>query len=274
MPELPEVETVVRAIRPNITNRPIRSFWCDWPNQLVTHDDSAVFAAQIVGQTVVTVRRRAKYIVMPLSGGDTLMVHLKMTGHLAVVPASAAQDKYVHVKWGLDNDEELRFRDIRKFGRIYLTDQPETFLGKLGPEPLEPSFTADVLAQRLGSRSRAIKPTLLDQTIVAGIGNIYADEALFDAKIHPRTPTNRLQPAQIVALHAAIRKVLQLGIDREGASITNYVKPDGQKGEMQDAVMVFRRTDFPCYQCGTPIARIVLTQRSTHFCPSCQPASA
>jgi formamidopyrimidine-DNA glycosylase len=144
-------------------------------------------------------------------------------------------------------------------------------LGKLGPEPLDAAFTPAVLADRLSATRRAIKAALLDQHLIAGVGNIYADEALFAANIHPLTPANALSDDQTELLHRAIRHVLRLGIEREGASISNYVKPDGAKGDMQNAVNVFRRTAAPCYACGTPIERIRVTQRSTHFCPRCQP---
>lgn len=269
MPELPEVETVVRAIRPRLLGRTFTGFWSDWPRQLATHPDPTSFRAQLVAQTVQAAGRRGKYIVLTLTH-DTLLVHLKMSGHLSVVPAETVRDKWTHAVFALDNGHELRFRDTRKFGRIYLTPTPADTLGALGPEPLSVAFTPQHLADRLANRRRAIKPTLLDQTIVAGVGNIYADEALFAAGIHPETPASALDAAQVAALHGAIRSVLEQGIAREGASINSYVKPDGEKGSMQDAVNVFRRTGFPCYRCGTPIERIVLAQRSTHFCPRCQ----
>jgi formamidopyrimidine-DNA glycosylase len=217
-----------------------------------------------IGQAV------AKYLVFHLSGEETLIIHLKMTGHLFLTQADNPLDKHTHTVFSLASGKELRFQDIRKFGRVYLVHDPQEIFSQLGPEPLAESFTADCLRQQLNGRTRILKPLLLDQTFVAGIGNIYADEALFYAGLHPQRRADSLTADAIKALHAAIQKVLQLGIEREGASISNYIKPDGSKGDMQNAVAVFRRTGMPCYQCGNSIQRIVLGGRSTHFCPHCQ----
>ncbi len=268
MPELPEVETVVRAIRPKIQQRTITNYANDWPRRVTTHDPAAL-RDQIVGQRVENVVRRAKFIIVELTH-DYLILHLRMSGHLSVVSAETPPDPYVHDVFTLDNGDELRFRDVRKFGTVGLYSTLEALEAKLGPEPLEDSFTADVLQERIGKRKTKLKPLLLDQSFVAGIGNIYADEALFAAGIDPRRTADTLTREDIRKLHAAIRHVLQLGIEREGASIDTYVKPDGEKGDMQNAVLVFRRTGSPCYTCGTPIERIKLAQRSTHFCPNCQ----
>lgn len=269
MPELPEVETVVRALRQPLIGRTITRVRNDWPRHIGTPglDELRV---RIQGCQVQAIHRRAKYLVFSLSQGETLIIHLKMSGHLAVVEATEPADKYVHTVFELDNGQELRFRDMRKFGRVYLVTNPEQILGKLGPEPLEAEFTPAVLQERLNGRTRALKPLLLDQERLAGVGNIYADEALFYAKLHPTRPANTLSQKEFKALHAAIQKVLRLGIEREGASIQLYVKPDGSKGDMQNAVAVFRRTGDPCYECGRPIERIVLGGRSTHFCSNCQ----
>ncbi|MCB8924753.1 MAG: bifunctional DNA-formamidopyrimidine glycosylase/DNA-(apurinic or apyrimidinic site) lyase [Ardenticatenaceae bacterium] len=269
MPELPEVETVVRALRQPLIGRTVTGVRNDWPRHIGTPglDELRV---RIQGCQFQAINRRAKYLVFTLTQGETLIVHLKMSGHLAVVDAAKPADKHVHTIFELDNNQELRFRDIRKFGRVYLVQNPEVILGKLGPEPLESGFTPEVLRDRLNGRTRALKPLLLDQELIAGIGNIYADEALFYAKLHPTRPANTLSQHEITALHSAIQKVLNMGIEREGASIELYVKPDGSKGDMQNAVAVFRRTGDPCYECGRPIERIVLGGRSTHFCSNCQ----
>ncbi len=269
MPELPEVETVVRALRQPLIGRTMTAVRNDWP-RIIGTPTLGELRARIQGCTVEAIHRRAKYLVFSLSQGETLIIHLKMSGHLAVVAATAPADKHVHTVFELDNGQELRFRDIRKFGRVYLVNDPEQILGKLGPEPLEAEFTPDLLQKRLNGRTRALKPLLLDQQLIAGIGNIYADEALFYAKLRPTRPANTLSKNDFQALHGAIQKVLRLGIEREGASIELYVKPDGSKGDMQNAVAVFRRTGDPCYACGRPIERIVLGGRSTHFCPHCQ----
>ncbi|MEZ4517126.1 MAG: DNA-formamidopyrimidine glycosylase [Chloroflexota bacterium] len=269
MPELPEVETVVRALRDPLVGRTIINVTTDWPRHIVT-PDLPEMQARIGDKRVLAVNRRGKYLLFTLSEGETLIIHLKMTGHLAVVPNQTPPDPYVHTVFSLDNDHELRFRDTRKFGRVYLVHDPDEIVGPLGPEPLSDAFTVDAFTELLSNRKRVLKPLLLDQTFIAGIGNIYADEALFHARLLPTRRSDSLTPDEIAALHESIRYVLQLGIEREGASISTYVKPDGEKGDMQNAVAVFRRTGFPCYTCGTPIARIVLGGRSTHFCPHCQ----
>lgn len=269
MPELPEVETTVRALRQPLVGQTFTEVRCYWPRQIVT-PDLATFQQRLHGQRVEAITRRAKYLVLHLSGGDYLIIHLKMTGHLSLVATAAPADKHVHTIFGLAGGQELRFRDVRKFGRIYLVSEPDAVLGGLGPEPLAAAFTVAALKERLNGRSRALKPLLLDQGFIAGVGNIYADESLFMARLHPERRANSLTEAEIVALHRAIRHVLQLGIEREGASIESYVKPDGTRGDMQNAVAVFRRTGHPCYTCQTAIERILLGGRSTHFCPTCQ----
>jgi formamidopyrimidine-DNA glycosylase len=269
MPELPEVETVVRALRRPLLGRTITGARNDWPRHVAVPLPEEL-RQRITGRRIEAIDRRGKYLVFTLSDDETLIVHLKMTGHLSVVPAETPADPYAHTVFELDDGRELRFRDPRKFGRIYLVHDPADVLGPLGPEPLPEDFTAQALEERLRGRKRVLKPLLLDQTFIAGIGNIYADEALFYAGIRPTRRSDTLTGEEIAALHAAIRKVLAMGIEREGASITNYVKPDGQKGDMQNAVSVFRRTGQTCYRCGGPIERIILGGRSTHYCPHCQ----
>ncbi|MBP8949599.1 MAG: bifunctional DNA-formamidopyrimidine glycosylase/DNA-(apurinic or apyrimidinic site) lyase [Candidatus Promineofilum sp.] len=269
MPELPEVETFVRALRRPLVGRTVVAARNDWPRHIAAPPPDEL-AARIAGRRIEAIDRRGKYLVFSLSDDENLIIHLKMTGHLSVVPADTPPDPYAHTVFALDDGRELRFRDPRKFGRVYLVRDPADVVGPLGPEPLTDEFTADELAARLAKRRRVLKPLLLDQTFIAGIGNIYADEALFDAGLRPTRRSETLSAAEIIALHAAIRKVLALGIAREGASISTYVKADGQKGEMQNEVAVFRRTGQSCYACGGPIERIVLGGRSTHYCPNCQ----
>lgn len=269
MPELPEVETVVRALRAPLVGATIVGVENDWPRHVATPDVPEL-RVRIHGCQVERIWRRAKYLVFDLSCGETLIVHLRMSGHLAVVPAGTPPNPYVHTTLLLEDGRELRFRDVRKFGKVYLVHDPDEILGDLGPEPLSANFTVDALRQILDGRRRVLKPFLLDQHAIAGIGNIYADEALFHAGIRPTRSTETLTDEEIAALHRAIRHVLRLGIEREGASIDTYVLPNGQKGDMQNAVAVFRRTGYPCYTCGTPVERITLGGRSTHFCPQCQ----
>jgi formamidopyrimidine-DNA glycosylase len=189
-----------------------------------------------------------------------------------VTPADASDeaDRWVHFRLDLDNGHQLRFSDARKFGKVYLTDQVERITGALGPEPLEDAFTLDAFRQRLAGRSKQIKPLLLDQTFVAGVGNIYADEALFRAKIHPLRHSNTLSDAETAQLYAMIRAALADGIDYEGASVNWYRKPDGTRGEAHEHLFVYGRTDAPCLVCGQPIHKIRVAQRGTHFCPHCQ----
>ena len=269
MPELPEVETIARALRSQLVGRSIVGVRNTWRRHIDRPDpDELVFRLQ--DQTIRTVSRRGKFLLIALGSGDTLLIHLRMSGHLFVAENGVPVDSHTHTVFVLDNNRELRFRDTRKFGRVYLVDDPAEIVGKLGPEPLEHEFTPEVLEGILHGRSRTLKPFLLDQTMIAGIGNIYADEALFYAGLHPQRNTDSLDIEDTRRLHAGIKHALQLGIDREGASISTYVKPDGEKGDMQNSVSVFRRTDQACYVCGQPIRRIVLGGRSTHFCAHCQ----
>ena len=271
MPELPEVETVVRGLRGPLVGRTITAAWLDWPNSLV-HPNPDEFRTQIAGQQVQQITRRGKYILCGLDRA-TLIIHLKMTGRLYVIPDTARQeaDRWVHFRFQLDNAHQLRFSDARKFGRVYLTPDPGWVVNKLGPEPLEDAFTLDAFRDRLARRSGILKALLLNQSFVAGIGNIYADEALFRACIHPQRTADSLAPAEQAALYESIRAVLNAGITCEGASINWYRKPDGTQGEAQKHFFAYGRTGQPCLRCGTPIDRIQVGGRSTHFCPTCQP---
>ncbi|MEQ8672329.1 MAG: DNA-formamidopyrimidine glycosylase [Aggregatilineales bacterium] len=270
MPELPEVETVVRNLRAPLIGHTVQGMWHDWDNTIHSPAPNEL-ADRIVGQTFRAVNRRAKYILCELDH-DILVVHLKMTGRLYVAETTAEHDadKWVHFKLALDGDKELRFSDARKFGKVYLTNDILTITGKLGPEPLEDAFTVDVFEERLQGRKKLIKALLLDQTFVAGVGNIYADEALFRAKIHPLRRSDSLTDAEISALHGTIRDALTAGINHEGASINWYRKPDGTQGSFQNHFYVYGRDSEPCITCGTTIEKIRVAQRGTHFCPSCQ----
>ena len=270
MPELPEVETVVRGLRQPLIGKTVESMWYTWGKTLHS-PDAPEFAARIAGQTFRAINRRAKYILCELDD-DVLVVHLKMTGRLYVTDNNASHDADQWVRFGLqlDSDQQLRFSDPRKFGRVYLTGDIEMITGSLGPEPLADDFTVDTFRERLEGRSKIIKALLLDQTFIAGVGNIYADEALYRAKIHPLTAANGLSDTAIERLYYAVRAALQAGIDHEGASINWYRKPDGTRGESQHHFYVYGRTGEPCLTCGTPIEKIRVAQRGTHFCPVCQ----
>jgi formamidopyrimidine-DNA glycosylase len=271
MPELPEVETVVRALRPLLQEQRLNSMSYSWAKTIATPTPEE-FQNRVVGQTVQALSRRAKYIVIHLTH-DFLLVHLKMTGHLYVVAQEEQHraDQWVRVKFGLAEGKELRFSDPRKFGRVYLTADLNTIVGGLGPEPLEDAFTVEMFKTRLQRRDKIIKALLLDQSFIAGVGNIYADEALLRAKIHPLRNANRLTHTEIDALYHTVRQVLQAGIDHEGASINSYRKPDGTQGESQEHFLAYGRDGLPCLVCGTVIEKIWVAQRGTHFCPHCQP---
>ena len=274
MPELPEVETFVRALRsgtddaPSIMEMTITGAEVLWPG-VVAEPSAAAFKKRITGQHLLDIGRRAKYLRFQLHQ-DTLLLHLRMSGDLLVLPTNAPLYKHTRLVLHFDNDWKLVFNDPRKFGRVWLLSDPQPVLGKLGPEPLDPSFTAAEFHQMLSNRSRHIKPLLLEQTFVAGIGNIYTDEALHLAKIHPLTPANSLTAQQAAELLAAIRQVLQAGIQNNGASI-DWVYRDG---EFQNHFRVYARKDEPCPVCGQPIQKIVVAQRGTHICPGCQPGPA
>ena len=271
MPELPEVETVVRGLRRPLIGRRILNMWHDWA-PTIHAPGAAEFAARIAGQTVSAVNRRGKYILIKLEH-DTLVVHLKMSGRLYVADAKSTNeaDRWVHVRFDLDNGRQLRFSDVRKFGRVYLANDLASLLGHLGPEPLSGDFTLAAFRAGLSGRKRAIKAQLLDQEFVAGVGNIYADEALFRAGIHPAAAAGMLTAEETARLQQTIREALAEGIEHEGASINWYRKPDGQKGESQNHFYVYGRAGLPCRQCGTAINKIRVAQRGTHFCPLCQP---
>lgn len=282
MPELPEVETYVRELAPQIKDRQVTAAHVYW-ERTIAAPAPAQFVQQIIGQRFRRFDRRGKYMLLGMERdangsqpGDTLIVHLRMTGHLYVEPTGTPPGKHTHVVLDLDNDHSLHYVDSRKFGRMWLVADPEPVLHKLGPEPLAEQFTPALLASRLAGRKAPVKALLLDQRIVAGVGNIYADEALFRAGIHPTQPGGSLTLVEIERLQAAITLVLALGIERQGSSlglnrIQNYARPGGEPGGFQEEFQVFRRTGQPCPRCGQTIERIIVGQRSTHFCPNCQP---
>ncbi len=282
MPELPEVETYVRELEPLLSGRRILAAEVRWPRTIAGAGPEE-FVARVAGQRFVTFGRRAKYMLLGLASGetpgDTLIIHLRMTGHLYVRDADVPPDAHTHVIFDLDNSRRLHFQDPRKFGRMWLTAEPEMILRKLGPEPLSEAFSGEELAGKLAGRKAAIKALLLDQALAAGVGNIYADEALFRAALHPLRPGGSLTPAEVERLRAAVAAVLSDGIAAAGSSLggsslQNYSRPGGQTGSFQEEHRVFRRTGQPCLTCGAPIERIVVGQRSTHFCPNCQPTMA
>ena len=274
MPELPEVETVVRDLRAaGLPGCAIDRAHVHWP-RTIEGMAPARFRAAVRGRRIEAVSRRAKFIVLTLSGGKTLLVHLRMTGRLLFAPAGAPRAVHEHVVLALDDGRELRFQDSRKFGRWTLLDDPAERLGALGPEPLSDAFTPAACARLLGAHARMLKPLLLDQRVIAGLGNIYVDEALWDARLHPCRSSRDLTRAEAVRLRTAIRRVLRRGVRAMGTTLgagtTNFYSVAGRRGRNQDGLRVFRRAGEPCPRCATPIARLVVAQRSTHICPTCQ----
>jgi formamidopyrimidine-DNA glycosylase len=280
MPELPEVETVARDLRPRLVGATIVGARVSWARTLRTHEPIA-FAEAVAGRTVESVGRRAKQLVIGLSGGAALTIHLKMTGQLFVVPSDTPPDPYVRLVLELDNGRELRFRDIRKFGKVGLYGRdPVTgelvaevggaaVFAAIGPEPLADDFTLRSFRRRIRRRKGRLKPLLLDQGFVAGVGNIYADESLWRSRLHPLRSAASLRPPDERRLYEAIRAVLAEAIVRRGSSIDDYTAPDGD-GSMQERLDVYQRTGEPCRRCGRPIKRVVVGARSTHFCSWCQ----
>ncbi|MCU0561660.1 MAG: bifunctional DNA-formamidopyrimidine glycosylase/DNA-(apurinic or apyrimidinic site) lyase [Desulfobacterales bacterium] len=274
MPELPEVETVARDLNAaGLVGKTVSCAQVYWPRSIAIPSPPE-FCRLMERRQIQAVGRRGKFLVFRLTGGQCMLLHLRMSGRLHYLQAGAARSAHEHVVLGFDDGSELRFHDTRKFGRIYLLERAENILGRLGPEPLEAGFTAGRFADMLASRSRCLKPLLLDQTFLAGLGNIYVDEALWEARLHPQRRSNSLSTAEANALHAAIRRVLRRGIRNLGTSLgtgkANFYSVSRRRGRNRDELKVFRRTGDPCPRCGSGIRRILVGQRSTHICGRCQ----
>jgi formamidopyrimidine-DNA glycosylase len=262
VPELPEVEIVVRSVAPRIEGRLIRS--ARFSSRLVLRADPGKTAARIAGRRIGTVRRHGKFIVIDLSGGLWLTIHLGMTGRLLW---DAAEGPYTRAVFELD-EGRLLYDDVRQFGRIEVSAEVPQRVERLGPDALlmsEAEFTA-----RLAKRRGRIKPLLLNQRVLRGLGNIYVDESLFRARIHPMAAAERLGALRIRRLYTAIQEVLRAAIERGGSSISNYVDAEGRPGWFQNLHQVYGREGEPCGCCGAPVRRIVVGQRGTHYCPKCQ----
>ena len=277
MPELPEVETITRALQaggrlapdrgesPPVAGRTILQARLLWERTLA-EPSVAEFYRRVKGQRIEKVDRRGKFLRLRLSQ-DWLLIHLRMSGDLVVGAKDRPAGRHDRLIFTLDDGLQLAFSDARKFGRVWLLADPDTVLGSLGPEPLDPGFTSGAFHRRLAGRRRRLKPLLLEQTFLVGLGNIYVDEALHEAGLHPLTSADRLTRAQADRLLSAIRRVLQEGIRRNGASIDWVYRG----GDYQHHFQVYRRTGEPCHRCGTPIERTLVAQRGTHYCPTCQP---
>lgn len=272
MPELPEVETIVNNLRsgdsshPSILGLRITGIEVLW-NRSVATPDPDTLTQVITGKRIDAINRRGKYLVFNLDAGHFLLIHLRMSGDLLIESQSQPISTHVRLIFNLENDSRLAFYDARKFGRVWLTKKPDEVLSGLGPEPLDETLSAEAFYDLIHNRHRQLKPLLLDQSIIAGLGNIYTDEALFMAGLHPLTISDQLTFQQVSRLLDSIRQVLTEGIRRNGASIDWVYRG----GDFQNYFQVYQRSGEVCQRCGSVIQRVVVGQRGTHFCPKCQP---
>jgi formamidopyrimidine-DNA glycosylase len=272
VPELPEVETIRRGLEPFLVGRRIERAAIRDPRLTRPFDPDEV-ARQLRGERITGLDRRGKYLVVRFESGRVLLVHLRMTGNFRVAGSDTADGPHDRAVLRLDNGSDVIYRDIRRFGTWLLVEPQELELylaERVGGEPLEEAFQTAGLASRLAGRRAPIKAALLDQRTVAGMGNIYADEALWRARIHPLRPAGELERGEVRRLHRALRDALRMGIAREGATLSNYATPEGERGRMQEEFKVYGREGEPCSRCGTPIEKIRAAGRGTHYCPRCQ----
>lgn len=275
MPELPEVQTIINdLIAGGLVGRTLTHVDL-YHDKIIANPSPTRFRRLVTGKTITGLQRRGKYIIFGLTGPGYLLVHLRMTGHLYLADKESRRSPHNHVSIHLDDGRKLRYHDPRKFGRFFLVNHFDSVVGKLGPEPLSKGFTAKRLIQLFSLRRRLLKPLLLDQSFIAGLGNIYTDEALWRSKLHPCRNSATLTPAEIKKLHRAIRYVLVEGIKNHGTSLggglTGFNSANGRWGKNRTQLKVFRRESLPCPKCRTPIQRLIVGQRSTFICEKCQP---
>lgn len=274
MPELPEVETVRRGLLKHLPGREITRVKV-WREDSIGSPDAGRFARSLTGKRFKNIDRRGKYLLFQLEPASGLVVHLRMSGRLLLIPPKGKKPEHLRIEMSLDNGQSLLFDDMRVFGRIWYVPPSERFeevvtsLAMLGPEPLE-SLKAEYLQESLRKKTQSIKAALLDQTIVAGIGNIYADESLHHAHINPNRPAQTLSLMELEDLVEAVRQVLSNAITLGGSTLRNYTDSSGTNGNYQHAAFVYGRYGQPCRNCQTPIMRVRLAGRSSHFCPKCQ----
>jgi formamidopyrimidine-DNA glycosylase len=273
LPELPEVETVTADLRPHLVGRTIVGCDLRFP-AIVRHPSPAAFAAGLTGRRVEAMSRRGKYILHHLDSGELLVVHLGMTGQWRYVAAGTPEPDHLHAVLTLDDGFQLRYRDVRRFGRLLLGSEQELVgdrkMPRLGPEPIDPSFTASDLYRRLHVRRAPLKALLLDQMVVAGVGNIYADEACFRARVRPDRAANTLSRQAVGRLRGALDESLRRAIVNRGSSVSDYRDAWGEAGRQQEELQVYGRGGQPCFRCGRPLALVRLAGRSTVFCRRCQ----
>lgn len=274
MPELPEVETVRRTLGQLVAGKTIENVRVFLPRIIMRPDDTEAFSAMLEGRTIVSVERRGKFLRLLLDG-LVLVSHLRMEGRYGVYRADEEMEKHTHVVFRFTDGTELRYKDVRQFGTMHLfapgDDLAMAPLNKLGLEPLADDFSAARFREAIAGRSTKIKPLLLDQAYIAGLGNIYVDEALFEAGIHPERAASSLTKRELDRLHEAIVRTLREAVDAGGSSIKSYVNGQGEMGMFQQQLSVYGRKGETCKRCAEPIVKTVVAGRGTHFCPKCQP---
>jgi formamidopyrimidine-DNA glycosylase len=270
MPELPEVETIKNELAPHVIGHSITGVTLLWDG-IAREPPAQEFRSRLAGQKITGISRRGKYLIFNLAGGEKLVIHLRMTGSLLAKPAAAPPERYVRAILYLDDGTAIHFRDLRKFGKMWLVKDENDIVNELGPEPLEKDFTPELLQKLLKDRTAPIKALLIDQTLIAGIGNMYADEALFAAKIHPLRAGGSLSSEEVKRLHHNIQRILWAAIEDKGASTDTYIRPSGEIGTAHYQFKVAHKLGGEkCPVCGTPIERITVRNRGTYFCPGCQ----
>ncbi|MBT9677502.1 bifunctional DNA-formamidopyrimidine glycosylase/DNA-(apurinic or apyrimidinic site) lyase [Levilactobacillus brevis] len=274
MPELPEVETVRRGLTRLVQGATIAHVEVRYPKMVTP--DADVFTAELISRKIERIDRRGKYLLFRFSGDLTMVSHLRMEGKYDVQPEGSPVSKHTHVIFHLTDNRELRYTDTRKFGRmqLVLTGEETTLapsLGKLGPEPTAETLTLAYMVKIFGKSHKVVKPFLLDQTRIAGLGNIYADEVLWLSKINPLTPVDTLTPSQLSELRQNIIDEMALAIGGHGTTVHSFSTAFGEAGQFQNQLHVYGREGEPCERCGTELVKIKVAQRGTHFCPHCQP---
>ena len=273
MPELPEVETIRRVLEPQVKGLSITAVTVNRP-EVIGHPAEEEFCQVLMGQTICAMTRRGKFLSVLLDSGDYFVLHLRMTGCLLLTPADYPAEKHTHIVFHLSSGDELRFSDTRRFGRFWLFRKGEgdTYSGvdKLGLEPFDAGLTADYLQQHFGKRKKAVKECLLDQSVIAGIGNIYSDEILFAAKIHPARPANSLTKAEWERLAAAVPERLAYFIEKNALTPEEYLDSKGQDYRNTPFLQVYGRGGEPCPNCGAALCRMTIGGRSSVYCPVCQ----
>ncbi|AIS09488.1 Formamidopyrimidine-DNA glycosylase [Lactobacillus sp. wkB8] len=272
MPEMPEVETVRRTLLPLIKGKTIKEVTV-WYPKIIT-GDAKEFKQQLVGKKITTIDRYAKYLLIRLSGNLTVVSHLRMEGKYRLVKINTKKDKHDHVQIVFSDNSALRYNDVRKFGRMQLiktgTEKEKTGISKLGAEPNSAAFTVSYLQNGLARKKKNIKNTLLDQSVVAGLGNIYVDEVLWETKIHPLSQANTIPAEKVAQLHDNINSLIELAIAERGTTIHTYLDANGKTGGFQKMLQVYGHKGEPCVRCSTPLEKIKVNGRGTTFCPKCQ----